>query len=104
MLTAAFLVVFVTRFSSLLGPTLSGMLAMFPVMLAILVVFSQRESGPGTAIKLIRGAILGYYAFAAFCLVLSLTLPEIGVVGAFSSSLACAAVVQLGLRMRALRA
>ncbi|MEP6609888.1 MAG: hypothetical protein ABJA83_14595, partial [Burkholderiaceae bacterium] len=67
------LVLLVTHFSSALGAQLSGAFAMFPVMASVLVVFSHRHSGSAFAISLLRGMVLGYYAFSIFCIVLSLT-------------------------------
>ena len=95
MLAGAALVVFVTQFSSRLGPVLSGMMAMFPVMLSVLAVSSHRSAGAGYAVGLIRGAILGYFAFAAFCLVLALSLPSVGIGASFGAALGCALIVQL---------
>lgn len=90
----AMLVLLVTHFSSLLGQRLSGVFAMFPVMGSVLVLFSHRESGPAFAIALLRGMVLGYYAFSVFCIVLGLTLQSIGIAPAFLVALACALVVQ----------
>jgi uncharacterized membrane protein (GlpM family) len=98
MLAGAALVVFITQFSSRLGPFLSGLLAMFPVMLSVLAVFSHRDSGAASAIRLIQGAVLGYFAFAAFCLVLVLSLPTVGIGTSFGAALVCALVVQLASR------
>ncbi len=95
MIAAAMLVLFVTTFSSTLGPQLSGILAMFPVMSSVLTVFSHRHSGAGFAVKLLRGTVLGYYAFASFCIVVSLALGAFPIGTAFLGALACALAVQL---------
>lgn len=99
MAAGAALVCLVTHFSSQLGPQLSGVLAMFPVMASVLAVFSHRRSGAPFAIQLLRGSVLGYYAFAAFCLVLSLALPEVGRGAAFFMALVCAVLIQVGSRV-----
>lgn len=99
MAAGAVLVLSVTHFSSSLGPQLSGVLAMFPVMSSVLVVFSHRHSGPGFAINLLRGMVLGYYAFAVFCLALSLSLSSMGVGAAFLLALGCALLIQAGSRL-----
>lgn len=88
------LVLLVTHFSSSLGPRLSGLFAMFPVMGSVLAVFSHRHSGAAFTIKLMRGMVLGYYAFACFCVVLSLSLSHTGIGWAFLWSLGCAVFVQ----------
>ncbi len=98
MIFGAVLVLLVTHFSAKLGPQLSGVFAMFPVMASVVVAFSHRHSGAEFAVKLLRGMVLGFYSFATFCLVLALTLPEMSIGAAFLVSLACAAVVQAGSR------
>jgi ABC-type nickel/cobalt efflux system permease component RcnA len=74
----------------MLGPRLSGLLAMFPVMSTVLVAFSHRQSGADFAVRLLRGMVYGYYAFASFCLVLALALPEFGIAAAFALALGVA--------------
>ncbi len=88
------LVLLVTHFASALGSHLSGAFAMFPVMASVLVVFSHRHSGSAFAINLLRGMVLGYYAFSIFCIVLSVTLSATSIAVAFLLSLSCAVLVQ----------
>jgi hypothetical protein len=95
MIAAAMLVLFVTHFSSQLGPQMSGILAMFPVMSSVLTVFSHRNAGPGFAVKLLRGTVLGYFAFATFCIVVSLALGAMAMAPAFLCALTCALLAQL---------
>lgn len=94
MAAGAALVLLVTHFSSRLGTRLSGLFAMFPVMASVLAIFSHRHSGAAFTIKLMRGMVLGYYAFACFCLVLSLALSRMSVGVAFALALGCAVMVQ----------
>lgn len=94
MIAGAVLVLLVTHFSSRLGPQLSGLFAMFPIMASVLAVFSHKHSGPAFTIKLMRGMVLGYYAFSCFCLVLALALPVMGIGMAFLLSLVAALLVQ----------
>lgn len=104
MIAAALLVLSVTHFSTQLGPRLSGLFAMFPVMSSVLAVFSHRQQGAGFAVGLLRGTVLGYYAFAVFCIALSLGLPTLGVVPAFGLALGAAVLVQGASRLVMLRA
>jgi len=99
MLAGAILVFLVTRYSTALGPQLSGLFAMFPVMASVLVAFSHRHSGAEFAVNLLRGMVLGFYSFATFCLVLALMLPTLGIALAFVASLTCAALVQVASRV-----
>jgi hypothetical protein len=98
MISGAILVLSVTYFSSSLGPRLSGLFAMFPVMSTVLVVFSHRESGAGFAVQLLRGMVYGWYSFLTFCLALNLALATLGLGTAFAIALTAAVAVQLGSR------
>lgn len=93
MALGAALVLMVTHFADNLGPTLSGVLAMFPVMNTVLALFTHRSAGSGAVIQLLRGMVYGLYAFATFCVVLAWSLPMTGVGAAFLWALAVAAVV-----------
>jgi hypothetical protein len=95
MLAGAALSVSVTWAAAQLGPRLSGFMAMFPVMSTILVGFSHHASGRDFAVNLLRGMVRGYYAFAAFCLVLSLALRDQGLPLAFGMAVLVALVVQV---------
>lgn len=101
MITGAVLVLLVTRFSPSLGPRLSGLFAMFPVITSVLAVFSHIHAGAGFAIRQLRGMVPGLYAFASFCAVLSLALPRMGVGLAFGLALLAALAVQGGSRLYA---
>ncbi|MES2205575.1 MAG: hypothetical protein V4525_02120 [Pseudomonadota bacterium] len=98
MAAGAILVLLVTHFSSRMGAHLSGLLAMFPVMTSVLTVFTHRQSGNAFAIYLLRGSVLGYYAFAGFCLVLALMLPSFSITATFFAAFGVAAVIQVSSR------
>lgn len=88
------LVLLVTHYSSHLGAHLSGLFAMFPVMASVLTVFTHRASGAIYAIHLLRGMVLGYYAFACFCLTLILMLTSYNTTLTFLSAFSMAALIQ----------
>lgn len=98
MLAAALLVLFVTFSASRLGARMSGFLAMFPIMSTVLVGFSHRHSGRAFAVALLRGMIYGYFAFATFCLLISVLLEEQTIGVAFLIALTSALVVQLAVK------
>lgn len=100
MLAGAALTLAVTSLAALIGPAWSGMLAVFPVLAIVLSVFSHRASGPAFAATLLRGMILGLYAFTSFCLVLALLLPSQGVALSFASAIMVALAVQWTLMSR----
>ncbi|POZ61264.1 hypothetical protein C2I19_14405 [Chromobacterium alticapitis] len=92
MLAGAALVLAITGLSSRLGPGLSGLLAVFPVLGSVLAVFSHLSAGPAATIRLLRGMVRGFYAFIAFCAALALgPLPS---PAAFALALAAAVAVQ----------
>lgn len=95
----ALLVLLVTYFAASLGPGLSGIFAMFPVMGTVLALFTHRSAGAAAAVQLLRGMVLGFYAFGTFCAVLAWALAVTGIGPAFASALTVAAVVQLLSRL-----
>lgn len=95
----ALLVLAVTYSAVQLGPSLSGILAMFPVMGTVLVLFTHRSAGAAAAVQLLRGMVLGFYAFSTFCAVLAWMLTTAGIGMAFLWALAAAGLVQLLSRL-----
>jgi hypothetical protein len=98
MLSAAVLVLLVTFSASRLGPRLSGIFAMFPVMGTVLTGFTHARQGRGHAVALLRGMMLGYVAFAVFCLAAALLLRKGSIGLAFAAAFGCALAVQIGLK------
>ena len=88
----------VTLAASKLGPGWSGLLTVFPVLGIVLAVFSHRFQGGAFAATLLRAMATGLYAFAAFCLVLALTLEPMGIPGAFLLSVLASLAVQMATR------
>jgi hypothetical protein len=95
MLAGAVLCFVVTYAAAGIGPRLSGFFAMFPVMGTILVGFSHHASGRAYAVNILLGMARGYYAFATFCVVLSLLLRGQPIALAFGVAAGAALVVQL---------
>lgn len=98
MLAGAVLVLTVTFAASRIGPRLSGFFAMFPIMSTVLVGFSHAHSGRTFAVALLRGMVFGYYAFAVFCLTVSVLLRQESITVAFGSAFLCALLVQLSMK------
>lgn len=95
MLAGALLVMSVSAAAAGLGPRLSGFFAMFPVMGTVLVGFTHVQSGRNSAVQLLRGTMLGYFAFAAFCVAISLLLRAQPVPLSFCAAFAFALAIQL---------
>jgi hypothetical protein len=95
------MVVAITLAAGSLGPTLSGLLAPFPILTTVLVVFTHVHYGADETRVLIRAFLLGFYGFATFSLVLALTLRDLEVAPCFALALVAAVVVQLAMSRRA---
>jgi hypothetical protein len=94
MLVATVFVYLLTEFAPALGPQLSGLLAPFPIYTAILAVFTHRLEGPAAAAHLMRGVVLGLFAFSVFFLLVALLLEPGGAALAF----VVASLVALGIQ------
>src|SRR5262245_13128777 len=92
------IVLLLTGLATALGPSLTGLLATFPLYGAILAGFANHLEGPGPAIRVLRGLLLGLFAFAGFFFVLAISLERAGVARAFAAAIAAA----LGLQALAL--
>src|SRR5262249_19797518 len=64
------IVLLLTGLAEALGPSLTGLLATFPLYGVILAGFAHHLGGPGPAIRVLRGLLLGLFAFAGFFFVL----------------------------------
>ena len=95
MAVATAFVVALTAAAPLLGPRLAGLVAPFPLYGAVLAGFAHRIQGAGQAVAVLRGLLLGLFAFASFFLTLALVLPT-GIAVAFGSAIAVALLVQGG--------
>lgn len=93
-LAALALVVALTAASGALGPSLSGLLAPFPVIASVLAVFTHAHGGPDQVRVLLRNLLVGFYGFAAFCFVLAFGLDSLGGPAAFSTALVAALATQ----------
>jgi hypothetical protein len=100
---AVTLVLALTAAAGWLGPQLSGLLAPFPVIASVLATFTHSQRGVDEALRLLRGLITGFGAFALFCFTLALSLRALGVTAAFALASGVALLTQSLLLRRALR-
>lgn len=100
MLAGATLTVAVTLLASAVGPTWSGLLAVFPVLGIVLAVSSHRTQGAPFAAALLRAMATGLYSFLAFCLALAVLLPQLGMAGAFTAAVGVSLAVQAATKRR----
>lgn len=90
------IVLLLTGLAATIGSSLTGFLATYPLYGAVLAGFAHRLEGPGPAIGVLRGLLLGLFAFAGFFFVLALTLETAGIARAFAAAAAAALVLQGG--------
>ena len=100
MLAGAAVAFAVTTLAAAIGPSWSGIFAVFPVITIVLSVSSHRASGPAFAATLLRAMIWGLYSLASFCLALAVLLPQQGVTVSFLAAIAVAIAVQWALKSR----
>jgi flagellar biogenesis protein FliO len=84
----------VTGTASLLGSHLSGLLAGFPVIAPILAAFTHAQHGAAEAIRLLHGLTIGFVAYGVFCLVVSISLRELGIAASFALATVLTLVAQ----------
>jgi len=94
MAAGAGMVLAVTAAAETVGPAWAGLLSVFPVFSTVLAVFSQRASGPGFVVAMLRAMTGGFYAFLAFCAAVALLLPTQGIAASFLVAVAVAVAVQ----------
>ncbi len=99
MIVATSFVLLLTALSSLLGPQLSGLFSPFPIFASVLAVFAHHRSGAAASVLVLRGILLGLFAFASFFLVVGLLVTRVDLVWAY----ALAAIVAIMVNVLSLR-
>jgi hypothetical protein len=92
--SALVLVLALTAVSGRLGAHLSGLLTPFPVIASVLATFTHAQRGRDELLRLLRGLLVGLFAYALFCLVLTLTLPDLSITLSFTAASAAALLIQ----------
>jgi hypothetical protein len=90
------LVLTLTAIAGWLGPQLSGLLAPFPIIATVLATFTHAQRGVQETLRLLRGLLAGFAAFALFCFTLALSLRSLGTALSFSLATIVALTVQVG--------
>ena len=83
-----------TAVAGWLGPQLSGLLAPFPIIATVLATFTHAQRGTDELLRLLRGLISGFGAFALFCFTLAVALPRLGTGESFALATSLALLVQ----------
>jgi len=101
---AAGFVVLQTGIAGWLGPQLSGLVTPFPIVVILLAAFAHHQLGEQGATRVLRGFLIGMYAFASFFLVVALGIEPLGALAAYliglGASLAINAVMLWAMRRR----
>jgi hypothetical protein len=90
------LVLTLTAIAGWLGPRLSGLLAPFPIIATVLATFTHAQRGTDELLRLLRGLVSGFAAFALFCFTLALSLRHLDTASAFALATALALLTQAG--------
>jgi hypothetical protein len=94
MLLATALVLALTGGAATLGGRLTGLLSAYPVYAGTLTVFAQGRSGAGAALAVLRGLLLGLFAFSAFFVAVAALAEGAGLAAAFATAVGAALVLQ----------
>lgn len=84
----------VTAVATTLGPHVSGLVTAFPIITAVLAVFTHAHRGRDETIRLLRGFTVGFFSFVAFCFVVAATIRPLGVSACFGLATVVALCVQ----------
>jgi hypothetical protein len=99
----AVLVGTVVAISAHVGPTITGMFAVFPIVLtSLMLILHPRLGGPATA-AVIANSLLGLVGFSCACLTLHLAAVPLGAPAALALALALAVSIACNLAFWALR-
>jgi hypothetical protein len=96
MVVATIFVLLLTGVAPALGPRLTGLLAPFPLYGAVLAVFAHRLHGPAAAVAVLRGLLVGLFAFAGFFLALAALIERAGIGPAFAVAVTVTFALQAG--------
>jgi hypothetical protein len=94
MVIATSLVLLLTGLAPMLGARLTGLLAPFPLFASILAIFAHQQQGPAAARRVLRGLLLGLFAFDGFFLVFASLVERKGSGVSFLAALAAALLIQ----------
>jgi hypothetical protein len=101
-IAAAFVLV-QTGIAGWLGPQLSGRVTPFPIVVIVLTAFGHHQLGRAAATRVLRGFLVGMYAFAAFFYVVAVGMERLGPLTAYLLGLAACLAIN-GLTLWRLRA
>ena len=93
-IVAVGVVVLLSALATTIGARVTGLLAVYPLYSAVLAAFAHRLQGRAAALGVLRGLLVGLFAFAAFYAVLAAMLVRSSIGVSFAAAVAAALVVQ----------
>ena len=94
MIVATGLVLGLTALAPYVGARASGVLTTYPVFATVLAAFGHHHRGPAAAVQVLRGLLIGLFAFVGFFATLALTIAAHGVAFAFIAATLVALALQ----------
>lgn len=94
MIVATLLVLGLTALAPFVGARLSGLFATYPVFAAVLAAFSQHSRGAAAGVQVLRGLLIGLFAFTGFFAVLASSIERIGIAASFTAATFLALSIQ----------
>jgi hypothetical protein len=91
---AVALVLTLTAIAGWLGPRVSGLLAPFPIIATVMATFTHAQRGTEQLLRMLRGLLSGFGAFALFCFSLALLLRHLSIAESFLASTSLALLAQ----------
>jgi hypothetical protein len=91
---AVALVLTLTAIAGWLGPRVSGLLAPFPIIATVMATFTHAQRGTEQLLRMLRGLLSGFGAFALFCFSLALLLHHLSTAESFLASTSLALLAQ----------
>jgi hypothetical protein len=91
---AVALVLTLTAVAGWLGPQVSGLLAPFPIIATVMATFTHAQRGADELLRMLRGLLSGFGAFALFCFSLALLLRRLDTAESFVLATSMALLAQ----------
>jgi hypothetical protein len=102
MTAATAMVLVITGSGRILGPTWSGLLSPLPVFASVMTSCAHRLEGQGAAHRVLRGVIVGSFAFASFFVTVALLVQRAGVPWSYGLATGIALTVNVAALLRAM--
>ncbi|MFZ1787829.1 MAG: hypothetical protein WAT92_05945 [Saprospiraceae bacterium] len=99
MLMMTSFVIVITYFAQTLGPAWSGILTPFPIMTAVLAVFTHYSQGIEATILILKGLLIGIIGFMAFMYLLAILLPTTNIATAFLSAISVNLAITFAMKL-----